>query len=75
VINGGCVTCSKGLYLRQYGGWFYFSPPPSSWLFSDFIKQFEMIEPLSNFQIIEKCKELKIKNFKGVFMREELNKT
>jgi hypothetical protein len=29
---------------------------------------------LSNFQIIEKCKELKIKNFKGVFMRDELNK-
>ena len=28
---------------------------------------------MSNFQIIEKCKELKIKNFKGVFMRDELN--
>jgi hypothetical protein len=27
---------------------------------------------LSNFQIIEKCKELKIKKFKGVFMRDEL---
>jgi len=27
---------------------------------------------LSNFQIIEKCKELKIKTFKGVFMRDEL---
>jgi hypothetical protein len=27
---------------------------------------------LSNFQIIEKCKELKIKNFRGVFMRNEL---
>jgi hypothetical protein len=39
------------------------------------MKQFKVIEPLSNFQIIEKCKELKIKNFKGVFMRDELNKS
>ncbi len=31
-----------------------------------------MIEPLSNFQIIEKCEELGIKNFSGVFMRDEL---
>jgi hypothetical protein len=38
------------------------------------MEQFKKIEPLSNFQIIEKCKELKIKNFKGVFMRNELNK-
>jgi hypothetical protein len=38
------------------------------------MKQFKKIEPLSNFQIIEKCKELKIKNFSGVFMRDELNK-
>jgi len=36
------------------------------------MKQFKKIEPLSNFQIIEKCKE--IKNFKGVFMRNELAK-
>jgi hypothetical protein len=36
--------------------------------------QFKNIDPLSNFQIIEKCIELKIKNFKGVFMRNELNK-
>ena len=27
---------------------------------------------MSNFQIIEKCKELKIKNFRGVYMRDEL---
>ena len=37
------------------------------------MQEFKVIEPLSNFQIIEKCKELKIKNFKGVFMRDELN--
>ena len=36
------------------------------------MKDFPEIEPLSNFQIIEKCKELKMKNFKGVFMRDEL---
>jgi hypothetical protein len=29
---------------------------------------------LSNFEIIQKCNELQIKNFKGVFMRDELNK-
>lgn len=38
------------------------------------MKEFKQVEPLSNFQIIEKCKELQIKNFKGVFMRDELNK-
>src|SRR5271157_4307688 len=36
------------------------------------MSEFETIEPLSNFQIIEKCKELQINNFKGVFMRDEL---
>jgi hypothetical protein len=36
------------------------------------MKGFNEIEPLSNFQIMEKCKELKIKNFRGVFMRDEL---
>ena len=29
---------------------------------------------MSNFQIIEKCKELKIQNFQGVFMRDELKR-
>lgn len=38
------------------------------------MKTFSSIEPLSNFQIIDKCKELAIKHFKGVFMRDELNK-
>src|SRR5277367_2151947 len=36
------------------------------------MKSFTKIEPLSNIQIIDKCREIKIKNFKGVFMREEL---
>jgi len=40
--------------------------------FKDFISTFEKIEPLSNFQIMDRCKELQIKNFKGVFMRDEL---
>ena len=40
--------------------------------FQEFIKSFSKIEPLSNYQIIEKCKELQIKTFKGVYMRDEL---
>ena len=40
--------------------------------FKEFMKSFTKMEPLSNIQIIDKCKELKIKNFKGVFMRDEL---
>ena len=36
------------------------------------MKSFTKIEPLSNIQIIDKCREIKIKNFKGVFMRDEL---
>ena len=40
--------------------------------FDSFLKTFDKIEPLSNFQIIDKCIKLKIKNFKGVFMRNEL---
>ena len=38
------------------------------------MKTFKNIEPLSNFQIIEKCQELKINKFKGVFMRDELSR-
>ena len=38
------------------------------------MESFASVEPLSNFDIIAKCKELQIKNFKGVFMRDELNK-
>ena len=41
--------------------------------FNSFLKTFDKIEPLSNFQIINKCQKLKIKNFKGVFMRNELS--
>src|SRR5271156_3660144 len=40
--------------------------------FQEFMKQYKTIEPLSNFQIIDKCAELKIRNFKGVFMRDEI---
>jgi hypothetical protein len=36
------------------------------------MKSFTKIEPLSNIQIIDKCREIKIKNFKGIFMRDEL---
>ena len=41
--------------------------------FDSFILKFVDIKPLSNFQIIELCNDLKIKHFKGVFMRDELN--
>jgi hypothetical protein len=40
--------------------------------FESFLKTFDKIEPLSNFQIIDQCKKFKIKHFKGVFMRNEL---
>ena len=36
------------------------------------MKRFKTIEPLSNFQIINECKKLKIKSFKSVFTRDEL---
>jgi len=36
------------------------------------MKTFKNVNPLSNIDIINKCQELKIKNFKGVFMRDEL---
>lgn len=39
------------------------------------MKRFDKIEPLSNFDIIKHCSELQIKNFKGVFMRDELLNT
>ena len=40
--------------------------------FAQFLKSFKTIKPLSNFDIIEKCKELNMKKFKGVFMRDEI---
>ena len=29
VINGGCVKCGEGLYLRPYGSGLFLGPPPS----------------------------------------------
>ena len=34
---------------------------------------FKSIQPLSNFDIIGMCTKLKIKNFRGCFMRDEIN--
>ena len=34
---------------------------------------FKSIQPLSNFDIIGMCKKLKIQNFRGCFMRDEIN--
>jgi len=39
------------------------------------MKRFDEIKPLSNFDIIKHCSDLKINNFKGVFMRDELINT
>lgn len=36
------------------------------------MSSFHRIKPLSNFDIIQLCNKLKIKDFKGVFMRDEL---
>ena len=40
--------------------------------FPQFLKMFKEIKPLSNFDIVDMCKKLNIKNFKGVFMRDEI---
>ena len=41
--------------------------------FKEFVRvYFKDIQPLSNFDIIRICKKLKISNFKGCFMRDEL---
>ena len=43
----------------------------SSYSFPEFMKSFEKIERLSDFQIKDKCEELKILNFTGIFMRNK----
>ena len=41
--------------------------------FSEFVGAFfKDIRPLSNFEIIELCKKLRITNFRGCFMRDEI---
>ena len=40
--------------------------------FPQFLKLFKQIEPLTNFQILDICKQLSISNFKGVYMRDEI---
>ena len=44
--------------------------------FEEFVgAHFRDIQPLSNFDIIRICKKLKISNFKGCFMRDEISNT
>jgi len=83
IKKGECVCLRKSLYIASVGNGLFFGPmsgnghffrPKSRMNFEKFISGFKNIEPLSNYDIIDKCKELKIKNFKGVFMRDELNK-
>ena len=69
----------EGLYIgppvvtavQLQGNGLFLGPVAQPWLSKDFIQEFNTIEPMSNFQIIDKCKELKMKNFKGE-MRDEL---
>ena len=42
--------------------------------FAQFVEvYFKNIQPLSNFDIIGMCKKLKMKKFRGCFMRDEIN--
>ena len=44
--------------------------------FEEFVAAlFKDIQPLSNFDIIRICKKLKIRNFKGCLMRDEISNT
>lgn len=65
---------SQRIGNNDKGQWSFFSPKIDL-DFSSFISTFKKIEPLSNIDIADRCKKLKIKNFKGVFMRDELNKS
>ena len=72
----------KRCLSRSPREWFLFTPPrkcffkPSPEInnFEMFISGFKTIKPLSNIEIIKICKRLKIKKFKGVFLRDEINK-
>ena len=45
----------------------------SLYSFPQFMKSFSKNEGLRLFEIVDKCKEMKINNFKGVFSRDKLN--
>jgi hypothetical protein len=62
----------SGLYLEPEVAAIFRSKRGVS--FDSFLETFDKIEPLSNFDIVAKCQKLNINNFKGVFMRDELNK-
>src|SRR5258708_3700388 len=74
----------KRFILRSIWKWFisrskvwrrsFFRSFPEISTFKKFILGFTKLIRLSNFDIIEKCKELNINNFKGVYMRDELTK-
>src|SRR6266536_3863810 len=74
VCRGGLKvkTLGSGIFLEPEGSGIFFRPRTAIESFGDFIAKFKKIEPLSNFQIIDKCKELHSRHFKGVFMRDEL---
>jgi len=59
------VSCGKRLYLTPLGSGLYIGTKIR--LVNHFIKEFKRIKPFSNIQIIEKCNELNMEKFEGVF--------
>ena len=77
-VGGGLfIETGKGLNLgtQNAGAGLFFRPKaPMMTSFEEFVGAFfKDIQPLSNFDIfIRICKKLKISNFKGCFMRDEI---
>ena len=68
-LNLGTQTSGAG----AGNGLFFRTEAPMMKSFSEFVGAlFKNIQPLSNFDIIHFCKKLKIRNFKGCFMRDEM---
>ena len=64
-LNPGTQNSGNGLFFR--------AKAPMMTSFKEFVGAFfKDIQPLSNFDIIRICKKLKISNFEGCFMRDEL---
>ena len=61
------------LALAMFHATFFRAKAPMMTSFEEFVGAlFKDIQPLSNFEIIRICKKLKISNFKGCFMRDEI---
>ena len=76
-VGGGLfIETGKGLNLgtQNAGQWSFFrAKAPMMTSFEEFVVAlFKDIQPFSNFDIIRICKKLKISNFRGCFMRDEI---